>query len=118
VSSRRSRHGDQRSRDPDVPGAVRHIPLHVERLGGVVPAFYEVVSTPAGALPDRVRDKPLHASGARIRLSRLQASGDPELEVLTLNELYDRHHAAARDNPFHVREIDRVTLQFGIAALA
>jgi hypothetical protein len=85
----------------------------VESLDGIIRAFYEVVSTPAGALPDRGRDASLHAPGAKIQLSHLPASGVPALEVLTLNELYDRYYGAPRDKPFYEREIHRVTQQFG-----
>ena len=60
----------------------------VQSLDGMIRAFYEVVSTPAGARPNRERDASLHAPGAQIRLSRLNPDGRPAVQVLSLAELY------------------------------
>src|SRR5215203_676429 len=62
----------------------------VQSLDGMIRAFYEVVSTPAGARPNRERDASLHAPEAQIRLSRPTPDGRPALQVMTLAELYER----------------------------
>ena len=87
----------------------------VQSLDGIVRAFYEVVSTPAGASPNRERDASLHAAGAQIRLSRPNADGRPALQVLSLAELYELV-GGVRKEAFYEREIHRVTQRFGSIA--
>lgn len=96
-------------------GASSQYPLRadVESIDGIMRAFYDVVSTPAGVLPNRERDASLHAPGAQIRLSRVRQNGSPTVEVLTLDEFYARYYNAPSDRPFHEREIHRVTHRFG-----
>ena len=57
------------------------IPADVESLDGIIRAFYEVVSTPAGGSPDQKRDASLHAPGAQIRLSRPKPDRSEERRV-------------------------------------
>ena len=87
----------------------------VQSLDGVIRAFYEVVSTPAGARPNRERDASLHAPGAQIRLSRPNPDGRPALQVMTLAELYERM-GGVRKQAFYEREIQRQTQRFGSIA--
>jgi hypothetical protein len=87
----------------------------VQSLDGMIRAFYEVVSTPAGARPNRERDASLHASGAQIRLSRTNADGRPALQVLSLAELYELV-GGERKQAYYEREIHRVTQRFGSIA--
>lgn len=88
----------------------------VESLDAIVHAFYDVVSTPAGALPNYARDSSLHAPGAQIRLSRVRPGGERFVEVLTLPEFYARYYRTAADRGFHEREIHRVAQRFGSIA--
>jgi hypothetical protein len=95
-------------------GAPRYpLAADVESIDGIIRAFYEVASTPAGTLPNRARDASLHASDAQIRTIRLQPNGKAELEVLTLDELYARYYTSPSATPFYEREIHRVTHRFG-----
>lgn len=87
----------------------------VQSLDGMIRAFYEVVSTPAGARPNRERDASLHALGAQIRLSRPNPDGRPALQVLSLAELYELV-GGERKQAFYEREIHRVTQRFGSIA--
>jgi hypothetical protein len=91
------------------------IPADVESIDGIIRAFYEVVSTPAGGSPDQKRDASLHAPGAQIRLSRPKPGGAPDLVVLTLDELYAREGGPRKEAVFE-REIHRVTQRFGSIA--
>ena len=84
----------------------------VQSLDGMIRAFYEVVSTPAGARPNRERDASLHAPGAQIRLSRLNPDGRPAVQVLSLAELYELV-GGERKQAYYEREIHRVTQRFG-----
>jgi hypothetical protein len=96
----------------DAPRAVYPIPADVESIDGIVRAFFEVISTPAGASPDQARDASLHAPGAQIRLSRRKPDGGLDLTVLTLDELYLQFGGPRPKNHFE-REIHRVTQRFG-----
>jgi len=87
----------------------------VQTLDGMIRAFYEVVSTPAGARPNRERDASLHAPGAQIGLSRPTPDGRPALQVMTLAELYERA-GGVREQALYEREIHRVTQRFGSIA--
>ena len=87
----------------------------VQSLDGMIRAFYEVVSTPTGARPNRARDASLHAPGAQIRLSGPNADGRPALQVMTLPELYERV-GGVRKEALYEREIHRVTQRFGSIA--
>jgi len=87
----------------------------VQTLDGIIRAFYEVVSTPAGARPNDERDASLHAPGAQIRLSRPGPDGRPALQVMTLPELHKKTSGVRKEASYE-REIHRVTQQFGSLA--
>lgn len=91
------------------------IPADVESLDGIIRAFYEVVSTPAGGSPDQKRDASLHAPGAQIRLSRPKPDVGPHVLVLTLDELYGQFGGPRQEALFE-REVHRVTQRFGSIA--
>ena len=65
----------------DEKRTVYPIPADVETIDGIVRAFFEVISTPAGDRPDQARDASLHAPGAQIRLSRQKRGVGPELSL-------------------------------------
>ena len=92
--------------------AVYPIPADVETIDGIVRAYFEVISTPAGGRPDQARDASLHAPGAQIRLSRQKPGVGPVLSVLTLEQLYEQFGGPQPKNHFE-REIHRVTQRFG-----
>jgi hypothetical protein len=80
------------------------IPADVESLDGIIRAFYQVVSTPAGRSPDQKRDASLHAPGAQIRLSRPKP-----------DELYGQF-GGPRQEAIYEREVHRVAQRFGSIA--
>lgn len=87
-------------------------PADVETLDGIIAAYYEVVSGPAGERPDRARDETLHVPGARVGIADVGPDGKPTLAMMTLGEFHDRF-GDVREEPFHEWEIHRVTQRFG-----
>jgi hypothetical protein len=89
-------------------------PEDVATLDGLMRAFYEVVSGPAGGRPDRARDHTIHAPGARVGLPRRTPDG-VELVMMTLDEYHDRF-GEPRATPFYEVELHRVIQRFGMVA--
>lgn len=84
----------------------------VATLDGIIKAYYEVVSGPAGQPRETARDKSLHHPGARAIITGVDKSGKPYIENLTLEEYHKRSQAGG-DPAFWEREIHRVTERFG-----
>jgi hypothetical protein len=91
------------------------LPGDVQTIDGIVAAFFEVVSTPAGERPNQERDASLHLPGARIRIIRPGTDGVPALHDMDLEGFYQRY-GGVRDQPFYEREIHRVVHRFGSIA--
>jgi hypothetical protein len=74
--------------------SVPHYPVSadVQTIDGMIRAFYEVVSTPAGERPNQARDASLHAPGTQIRLSLPTPDGRPAVQLMTLAELYENEY--------------------------
>lgn len=96
------------------PAAAVQFPLtaDVQSIDGIVRAFFDVVSGPAGQAPDRARDESLHFPGARISMSSVGQDGRPTLLTMDLDGYYQRF-GAVRSAPFHEREIHREVQEFG-----
>ncbi|MCL7959768.1 MAG: hypothetical protein M8861_06220 [marine benthic group bacterium] len=87
----------------------------VETLDGILDAYYEVVSRPAGTAPDRERDEWIHHPDALVAITGLGADGDPVIQTMTLAEYHDRFGAA--DAPaFFEWEVHRTVQRFGNVA--
>ena len=86
----------------------------VATLDGIIRAYYDVVSGPAGAAPDRARDESLHMPGAHVGLAR-QTSAGTVIDITTLAGYYERH-GGIRKAPFYEWELSRQTRQFGNVA--
>jgi hypothetical protein len=84
----------------------------VTTIDGIVRAFYDVVSGPAGEAPDRARDEFLHLPGAFIGLSGLGPERQPVLTTMHL-EGYHRRFGGVRAAPFYEWEIHRIVERFG-----
>jgi carboxyl-terminal processing protease len=87
----------------------------VSTLDGIIRAFYQVVSGPAGEAPDRSRDERLHMPGAVIGLGQVGADGRPVLQTMDLAGYYQRY-GGRRAQPFYEWEVHRETHQFGSIA--
>lgn len=80
----------------------------VATLDGIIKAYYEVVSGPAGPKQTE-RDKSLHHPMANVMVSGITRSGEPFLRAMTLKEF----HANVPQDAFYESEIHRVTETFG-----
>ncbi len=93
------------------PGAPR--PEDVGTLDGIINAYYDVVSGPAGSVPDQARDQTLHHPNARITLLNRKADGTTSADMITLAEYYQRSGTGPRKVGFFEREIHRTTERIG-----
>ncbi|HEX9729994.1 MAG TPA: hypothetical protein VGA37_15965 [Gemmatimonadales bacterium] len=87
----------------------------VGTLDGMLKAYYDVVSGPAGGRADRVRDASLHVPDARVGIPVRGAGGRPTIRMMSLGEYHDRF-GGPRQRPFYEWEIHRVTQRFGNVA--
>lgn len=88
-------------------------PEDVATLDGIIKAYYDVVSGPAGSLPDPARDETLHHPKARITMLERKADGSATAAMITLAEYYQRNGTGPRKEGFFEREIHRVTQRIG-----
>lgn len=87
----------------------------VETLDGILRAYYEVVSRPAGVPADRARDEWIHHPDALVSIAGIGADGTPALLTMTLSEYHDRL-GGPDDEAFYEWEIHRVVQRFGSVA--
>ena len=87
----------------------------VKTLDGLLRAYYEVVSGPAGSAPDRARDEFLHHPDALIAVPARDSTGAERLTTMSLAGYYERS-GAVRTEPFYEWEIHRVVERFGMIA--
>ena len=93
------------------PSAVRSD--DVTTLDGIMKAYYDVVSGPAGSLPDMARDQKLHHPSAQVTLLDRKADGSATVAVTTLAGYYERGGTGPRTRGFFEREISRETRRIG-----
>lgn len=91
------------------------LPGDVATLDGIIRAYYDVVSGPAGSTANRARDSSLHVEHARVGIVGRDADGAPVLRTMTVGEYHDRF-GGPRRAPFYEWEIHRVTQRFGSVA--
>ncbi len=80
----------------------------VTTLDGIIRAYYEIVSGPAGEAADRARDEYIHFPGALVAITSVDATGTPTIQTMSIGEYHDRL-GGPRQNPFYEWEIHRVT---------
>lgn len=85
----------------------------VATLEGIMKAYYDVVSGPAGSVPDEARDQSLHHPNAQVTLLDRKANGVTSAAVITLADYYQRSGRGPRSQAFYEREIHRVTERIG-----
>ena len=102
-----------------LPGAAQEPaaadPADVTTLDGIIEAYYEVVSGPAGGVPDRERDRTLHLPGALVGLPAPGPDGRPRVVTMSLDDYHDRF-GQPRQEGFWEREIHREVRRFGNVA--
>lgn len=91
-------------------------PEDVATLDGIMKAYYDVVSGPAGSLPDPARDGTLHHPQAQITLLSRKANGTATVVVTDLAGYYKQTGTGPRTKGFFEHEIHRVTQRIGAVA--
>jgi len=86
-------------------------PGDISSIEGIMQAYYEVVSGPAGERADVERDRSLHHPEAWIAIAGVDADGRPTLRTMTL----DGYHGdnAPRTEGFWEWETSRTTQRSG-----
>ena len=87
-------------------------PEDVQTLDGIIQAYYEVVSGPAGEAADRARDQTLHLPDAVVGVPGVDAEGRPVLKTMTLGGYHDQA-GGPRATGFYETEIHRIVHRFG-----
>lgn len=90
-------------------------PEDVNTLDGIIRAYYEVVSGPAGQLRDWPRDSSLHRPDAQVLIVGDGEDGQPRAQVMTLGEFHQRS-ADLAERGFFEYEIHRETQIHGAIA--
>jgi len=87
-------------------------PEDVATLDGMIRAWYEVISGPAGQPRDWARDRTLYMKDLRFVQVDLDKSGRPNPRITSHQEYVDGADAFVKDG-FFEREIHRVTERYG-----
>ena len=87
-------------------------PGDVSTLDDIIRAYYEVVSGPAGGIPDRARDKTLHLPDAVVGVPIRDEGEGVKITTMTLDGYHDRF-GGPRSEGFYEREIYRIVHRFG-----
>ena len=87
-------------------------PEDVSTLNGIITAFYDVISGPAGAPRQWQRDSSLYIPGVRF-VSMSVAQGRPAAQVSDHGQYIARTNDGLVRNGFFERELHRVTRRFG-----
>lgn len=85
----------------------------VSSLDGIMKAFYDVISGPAGHPRDWGRDRTLYVPDVRFIQTGADRAGKPTVVVMTHQEFVDAADAGMVKNGFFESEIHRVTKTFG-----
>ena len=63
-------------------------PADVESIEAIIKAYYEVVSGPAGSVPDKKRDQSLHHPDHWIAIANTNSEGQPGIRAINLDDFY------------------------------
>ena len=91
-------------------------PEDVATIDGIVKAYYEVVSVPAGAPRRWDRDRTLYVPDVRFVANRAGKDGKPVMSVMSHQDYVDRTDPFLAKGGFDEREIHRTTQRFGTIA--
>lgn len=86
-------------------------PEDVATIDGIIRAYYEVVSGPAGERPDVARDRSLHHPNAWVAIAGVEPPGQAVVRTMTLSEYHGAN--APRREGFWEWETNRVTHRSG-----
>jgi hypothetical protein len=85
----------------------------VSTLDGIIEAFYEVVSGPAGEPRQWSRDRTLYIPGVRFVSMNVNTQGEPVPHVMDHQQFVDSSDAEVTTKGFFEWEIHRETKRFG-----
>jgi hypothetical protein len=89
-------------------------PEDVTTLDGIIQAFYDVISGPAGQPREWGRDRTLYLPGARfVMVQRQEGANAPQVKVVDHQQFVDLVNHFMVKEGFFEREIHRVTESFG-----
>lgn len=83
----------------------------IATIDGIIKAYYEVVSGPAGGVVDVERDRSLHHPDAWVAIAGLDRSGSPRVNFISLDEYHGANEPRA--DGFWEWETDRVVSRSG-----
>ena len=86
-------------------------PADVATIDGILKAYYEVVSGPAGGTADTARDRSLHHPDAWVAIAGKDSTGKPTVRVTTLQGYHGNNRP--RREGFWEWETDRVVSRSG-----
>jgi hypothetical protein len=87
----------------------------VATIDGIVRAYYEVVSGPAGSPRQWARDRSLHHPSAIVGVATIDGDGLAGVELMSLAE-YHRRNEGLTETGFFEAEVHRETRQYGSIA--
>jgi hypothetical protein len=91
-------------------------PQDVATLDGIISAFYDVVSGPAGQPRQWSRDSTLYVPGALFIATEVGKDGKPYHKIMTHQQLVDTYNSSVVSLGFYEQEIHRVTTRYGTIA--
>lgn len=96
----------------DVPAIAPHAD-DVATIDGIMKAFYEVISGPAGQPRQWSRDRTLYIPDIRFVAMSESKSGEPHAQVVSHQQFVDSSNASLVKDGFYESEIHRETQKFG-----
>ncbi len=100
-------------RPPVEVATVDPLPADVGSIDGILQAFYDVISGPAGQPRQWARDRTLYVPGVRLVTVGVGPKGRPFQRVLDHQAYVELANPGFLKNGFFEREIHRVTKRFG-----
>jgi hypothetical protein len=88
-------------------------PDDVSTLDGIMKAYYDVISGPAGQPRQWSRDRTLYISDIRFVAMGVDKQGKPVPHIATHQQFADASNASLVKDGFYEQEIHRVTQRFG-----
>jgi hypothetical protein len=85
----------------------------VATIDGMMKAFYDVISGPAGQLRQWSRDRTLYISDIRFVAMSEDKNGQPRPQIVSHQQFVDDSNAVLVKEGFYESEIHRVTQRFG-----
>jgi len=106
--------GQETAKDQHVRvSAIAPRPEDVGSIDGMVKAFYDVITGPAGRPREWSRDRTLYIPDLRFAAAGVDPSGKPSVRVMSHQQFVDASDAKMVREGFDEREIHRVTQRFG-----